>query len=131
MNVTFLDSSTLAMGANSTAIVDEFVYSGPGGSGAQTLKYVKGAFRFISGNVPKDKVKIETPTVTIGIRGTTLRTMVEPDGTTTVGLDSGQAVVTSRQTGQAITLNLGEKVTIKPGGEIGGVTLGKVEGCPG
>lgn len=131
LNVTFLDKSALAIGANSTVVVDEFVYSGPTGSGEQTLKYVKGAFRFVSGNVPKDKVKIETPSVTIGIRGTIVRTLVDPDGTTTVGLDAGQAIVVSRQTGQSVLLNLGEKVTIKPGGEIGGITLGKVEGCPG
>ena len=50
---------------------------------------------------------------------------------TTVGLDSGQAIVISRQTGQSVLLNVGEKVTIKSGGEMGSITLGKVEGCPG
>lgn len=130
LNVTFLDQSQLALGANSSVTVDEFNYAGPGAPGDQVLRYAKGAFRFISGAVPKDKVRIETPTVTIGIRGTTLRTLVAPDGTTTVGLDHGVAVVISRQTGLSITLNAGEKVTIKPGGEIGTITLGKVEGCP-
>ena len=130
LNVTFLDKSQLAMGANSSVVVDEFTYGGPGAPGDQVLRYAKGAFRFISGAVPKDKVRLETPTVTIGIRGTTVRTLVSPDGTTTVGLDDGIAIVISRQTGQTITLNPGEKVTIKPGGEASAITLGKVEGCP-
>ena len=67
--------------------------------------------------------------MTIGIRGTTLRTLVTDDGTTTVGLDSGDAFVTSKQTGQTVHLTPGEKVTIKPSGEVGNVELGKVEGC--
>lgn len=130
LNVTFLDDSKLALGGDSSVVVDEFTYGGPSAPGQQVLRYTKGAFRFISGGVPKEKVRIETPTVTIGIRGTALRTLVAADGTTTVGLDHGQAFVISRQTGQTVTLNPGEKITIKPGGEIGAVTLGKVEGCP-
>jgi hypothetical protein len=44
-------------------------------------------------------------------------------------VDDGIAVVTSKQTGQSVTLNPGEKVTIKPAGEFGQIQLGKVEGC--
>jgi hypothetical protein len=130
LEVTFLDSSKLSIGPGSTAIVDEFAYSGPGAPAEQFLKYGKGVFRFISGSVPKDKVRIETPTAVIGIRGTTLRTRVEQDGTTTIGLDEGYATIVSRQTGQTIQLGPGEKVTLKPNGEFGPVILGKVEGCP-
>lgn len=130
LHVTFLDDSKLAMGSNASIVVDQFTYGGQGSTGEQALRLGKGAFRFISGAIPKDKVRIETPSVTIGIRGTTLRTLVADDGTTTVGVDDGQAVVVSRQTGQIITLNPGEKVTIKPGGEVGTIMLGKVEGCP-
>lgn len=130
LEVTFTDSSKLSMGGGSNIVVDQYVYAGPGGVGSQVIKYGKGAFRFISGTIPKDKVKIETPTVVIGIRGTTIRTLVTDDGTTTVGLDHGEAYVTSKQTGQSVTLQPGEKVTIKPNGEMGAVTLGKVEGCP-
>jgi hypothetical protein len=130
LQVTFLDNSRLSMGPASFVVVDQYVYAGPGGAGRQVVRYTKGAFRFISGSIPKDKVQLETPTVTIGIRGTTIRTLVTDDGTTTVGLDHGGAIVTSKQTGQSVVLAPGEKVTIKPSGEMGPVTLGKVEGCP-
>ena len=130
LEVTFLDKSKLSMGPSSSLVVDQYVYAGPGGAGTQVVKYTKGAFRFISGNIQKDKVRIETPTVTIGIRGTTIRTLVTDEGTTTVGLDHGEAFVTSKQTGQTVFLTPGEKVTIKSNGEMGPVTLGKVEGCP-
>ncbi len=129
LEVTFLDKSKLSMGGGSSLVVDEYVYAGPGSPGRQALRYTKGAFRFISGGIPKESVRVETPTVTIGIRGTTLRTLVTEDGTTTVGLDSGDAFVTSKQTGQTLSLGPGEKVTIKPNGVIGEITLGKVEGC--
>lgn len=130
LEVTFLDRSKLSMGPGSQLVIDQYVYAGPGGTGQQVVRYTKGAFRFISGTIPKDKVRIETPTVSVGIRGTTIRTLVTEDGTTTVGLDHGDAFVTSKQTGQTVFLTPGEKVTIKPGGEMGPVTLGKVEGCP-
>ena len=129
LEVTFLDKSKLSMGGGSSLVVDDYVYAGSGGSDRQVLRYTKGAFRFISGGIPKANVRVETPTVTIGIRGTTLRTLVTDDGTTTVGLDSGDAFVTSKQTGQTVHLTPGEKVTIKPSGEVGNVELGKVEGC--
>lgn len=130
LEVTFLDRSKLAMGPNSQLVIDQYVYAGASGGGQQVVRYTQGAFRFISGSIPKDKVRIETPTVTIGIRGTTIRTLVTEDGTTTVGLDHGNAFVTSKLSGQTVFLSPGEKVTIKPNGELGPVTLGKVEGCP-
>lgn len=129
LEVTFSDGSRVAMGGGSSVVVDAYVYSGPGGAGQQTVRYTKGLFRFISGQIPKDRVRLETPTTVIGIRGTTVRTNVEEDGTTTVGVDDGIVVVTSKQNGQTVTLNPGEKVTIKPSGTFGQVELGKVEGC--
>lgn len=129
LEVTFADGSRVAMGGASSVVVDAYVYSGPGGAGQQAVRYTKGLFRFVSGRIPKDRVRLETPTATIGIRGTTVRTNVDDDGTTTVGVDDGTVVVTSKQTGQSVTLNAGEKVTIKPAGTFGQVQLGKLEGC--
>jgi hypothetical protein len=74
-------------------------------------------------------VKIETPTVTIGIRGTVIRAAIDDSGGTTVGVDYGLAFITLRQTGQSITLQPGTKITIGPGGTVGNVTLGTVDGC--
>jgi len=129
LEVTFADGSKLALGGASTVVVDEYVYAGPGGTSRQAVRYTKGIFRFVSGSMPKDRVRIETPTVNVGIRGTVIRALVDEDGTTTVSVDDGIATVTSKQTGQSVTLNPGEKVTIKPGGDFGRVELGKVEGC--
>ena len=129
LEVTFLDRSKLSMGPNSSMTIDEFVYSGANGNNQELLKYTKGAFRFISGAMSEKNITLQTPTATIGIRGTIIRTLIQADGSTIVGLDQGSAVITSTLTGQIIQLTAGEKITIKPGGELGTVTLGKVEGC--
>ena len=129
LEVTFKDQSKLSMGPNSELTVDQFVYSGASSSDQQILKYGKGAFRFVSGAVPKDKVKIQTPTATIGIRGTIVRTLVTPDGTTTVGVDHGMVFITSLLNGQMMQLSAGQRVTLRPGGQFGTIALGKVEGC--
>lgn len=129
LEVTFTDSSKFAMVGNSTAVIDEYVLPSAGGAGEQTLQLVKGFFRLISGTMPKDRVRVETPTAGIGIRGTILRIAVEDDGTTTVGSDDGTVIVTSNATGASVTLTPGEKVTLKPSGEFTQLQLGKVEGC--
>ena len=129
LEVTFKDQSKLSMGPNSELTVDQFVYSGTSSGDQQILKYGKGAFRFVSGAVPKDKVKIQTPTATIGIRGTIVRTLVTPDGTTTVGVDHGMVFITSLLNGQMMQLSAGQRVTLRPGGQFGTIALGKVEGC--
>jgi len=129
LEVTFTDGSQLSISGASTVVVDAYVFAGPRSPGQQVIRYTKGLFRFVSGSMPKDRVRIETPTVSVGIRGTVVRTIVEDDGTTTVGVDDGQAFVTSKQTGQSVTLAPGEKVTLKPNGEFTQVRVGKVEGC--
>lgn len=129
LEVTFFDNSRFAMVGNSIADVDEFIVPGPGGSGQQTIRMFKGFFRGISGTMPKDRVRYETPTSSIGVRGTVLRIVVEDDGTTTVGSDDGTVIVTSKATGVSVTLTPGEKVTLKPSGEFSQTQLGKVEGC--
>ncbi|MBI1211152.1 MAG: hypothetical protein GC190_06785 [Alphaproteobacteria bacterium] len=130
LEVTFLDGSKLSMGPNSTMVVDEYVYSGPGGAGKQTLRATRGVFRFVSGTIPKDQVKIDTPTVTIGIRGTIFRftenaVAVEygPNG------ESYTVYLKSKKTGEELDLHSGEKVVINEDGSYGNVGGGTIQGC--
>lgn len=135
LEVKFLDDSKLSMGANSNVVIDEFTYSGPGGAGQQTLRYTKGLFRFVSGHVPKDKVKIETPAVSIGIRGTIFRTQVNDDGSGEVSVDYGpngetyEVVIVSKISGKTLVLHSGQKVSFDGEGVFEGVTDGTIEGC--
>lgn len=135
LEVTFLDGSRLSMGQNSRLTVDKFVYAGPGGAGEQSLRYTKGLFRFVSGSIPKDKVKIETPAVTIGIRGTMFRTAVNEDGSGAISVEYGpngevyEVFIASKSTGKVMTLQSGQKVGFDSSGGFEGIVDGQVEGC--
>lgn len=135
LEVKFLDGSKLSMGAGSNVVIDEYAYSGPGSAGKQALRYTKGLFRFVSGNIPKDQVKIETPTVTIGIRGTIFRTLVDGNGAGQVSVDFGpngesyEVVIVSKKTGKTLVLHSGQKVSFDADGVFEGVTDGTIEGC--
>jgi ferric-dicitrate binding protein FerR (iron transport regulator) len=134
LEVTFNDGSKLTMGQNSRLTVDEYVYGGPG-AGKQTVRYTKGLFRFLSGSIPKENVKIETPTVTIGIRGTILRTYLDGLGGGATSVEYGpngeeyEVVLTSKSTGQTVVLKSGQKVGFDNQGVFEGIIDGQVEGC--
>ena len=135
LEVTFLDGSRLTMGQNSRLKVDEYVYAGPGSASKQTVRYTKGLFRFLSGSIPKDNVKIETPTVTIGIRGTIFRTAIFDDGSGMTSVEYGpngevyEVVLTSKETGKTVVLRSGQKVGFDNHGVFDGIVDGQVEGC--
>jgi hypothetical protein len=135
LEVTFLDGSKLTMGQNSRLTVDEYVYSGNTSASKQTVRYTKGLFRYVSGSIPKDNVKIETPTVTIGIRGTIFRTALLDNGAGQTSVEYGpngeeyEVVLTSKKTGKTIVLRSGQKVGFDGDGVFEGIISGQVEGC--
>ena len=118
MEVTFADNSTLTLGPASEAVVDEFAYAGPGDGSSQTLKYAKGVFRFVSGSVPKDKIKLQTPAVTIGVRGTVVRTKVSPGGATVVYFEQGSGNVCGTG-GTCVDMKPGDMVKADASGNLG------------
>lgn len=67
--IKFRDETKLVVGPNSTMVIDAFVFAGEDTARQISINALRGAFRFISGNSPKDAYKITTPTSTIGIRG--------------------------------------------------------------
>jgi hypothetical protein len=128
LEVTFLDGSKLTMGQNSRLTVDEYVYAGPGGANKQTIRYTKGLFRFVSGSIAKDQVKLQTPTVTIGIRGTVIRMFQGTDGEGKLAVESGEADITENDTGKKVTLYAGQIVDFAPG-FLGAPGPGTIVGC--
>ncbi len=106
--VRFVDASKLTLGANANAVVDEYVFAGAASKSAVTL--AKGAFRFISGQMPEKNMRIKTPTVVIGIRGTELKIDVYEDGSTELSTISGAANIVSNVTSQALDILAGQSV---------------------
>jgi hypothetical protein len=118
MEVTFADGSSLTLGPSSEAVVDEFVYQGPASAASQTLKYTKGVFRFVSGAMPKEKIKIQTPSVTIGVRGTIVRARVAPGSATTIFFEQGTGEVCGAG-GVCVAMGEGDMVKADAQGTLG------------
>ncbi|WP_422037046.1 M10 family metallopeptidase C-terminal domain-containing protein [Roseibium sp.] len=70
--IVFLDETLFTLSADARMVLDELVYA-PGGSGnSMVMNLVQGSFVFVTGQVaPSGDMRIETPTATMGIRGTT------------------------------------------------------------
>jgi ferric-dicitrate binding protein FerR (iron transport regulator) len=68
--IRFADETKLAVGPNSRITIDRFVFAGNQTAKQVTLDVTQGAFRFITGLSNKNAYKVETPTATIGVRGT-------------------------------------------------------------
>ncbi|MHA1546727.1 MAG: FecR family protein, partial [Alphaproteobacteria bacterium] len=84
----FNDFTTLSIGAASTIVLDEFVYSAKG-TQKITFNALKGAFRFVTGQARKTAYKVKTPTAVIGVRGTDFAVYVNKLGTTLTLLHLG------------------------------------------
>jgi ferric-dicitrate binding protein FerR (iron transport regulator) len=118
LEVTFTDGSRLTLGSASAVVVDNYVYGGGQGAGAQTLKMTRGLFRFVSGAMPKDQVKLQTPSVTIGIRGTSIKVKTDELGIGTIFFEHGQGYIDNGR-GQNVPMGEGDMVKIGPNGAIG------------
>jgi hypothetical protein len=77
----------------------------------------KGLFRFVSGSMPKDQVRLVTPTVSIGIRGTVVKVRVNENGSGTVFFEHGSGFI-QNAAGQNTPMSEGDLVKIGADGSI-------------
>jgi hypothetical protein len=87
----FQDGTKFAIGANSSVVIDKFVFNDSKSVKNLTINAAKGSFRWISGGSPSSAYKINTPAGTVGIRGTALDIFVGAGGKTAVVLLKGRA----------------------------------------
>jgi hypothetical protein len=78
VQILFVDETKFIVGANSKVTIDAFVFDADKTAQDVSISAVKGAFRFITGNSPKQNYTIKTPTMTIGVRGTAFDLAVRP-----------------------------------------------------
>jgi len=90
--IVLLDDTRLSIGPRSSIKIDKAVYSTETSYSEIGIKLTQGAFRFITGASDKKAYKIETPTATIGVRGTILDIRIQPSQTL-VTLQDGEAAV--------------------------------------
>jgi hypothetical protein len=87
-----IDETKLTLGPSSTLKIDRAVYADDTRYKQITIRLTEGVFRFITGNSDKKSYKIETPSATIGVRGTILDIRISEDRTSVV-LQDGKASV--------------------------------------
>ncbi len=90
------DQTKLALGPNADLKLDEFVVGKSGGVTTIGVNFAKGTFRFITGSQKKDAYVIETPSATIGVRGTVFDVYVDGLGDTLVLLHQGEVRICSK-----------------------------------
>ncbi|MDC1311930.1 FecR domain-containing protein, partial [Burkholderiales bacterium] len=111
--VLLMDQTAINIGQKAELVLDKFVFNGDDDEVA--LKVTKGTFRFISGKVATkapEKVNVETPVATIGVRGTEFIGQIGATDTT-VALLNGRIEVANDISTQFVT-NPGFGVTIDP-----------------
>ncbi len=71
LGITFLDQSVFSLGANARMVLDDLVYNPQGSANNMAFNLVEGTFVFLAGRIATTgNMRITTPVVQIGIRGT-------------------------------------------------------------
>lgn len=80
MGVTFRDETLMSFGPDTELTVDEYLYAPAQGKLKLASKLAKGSLNYVSGVIAKlkpDAVLVDTPTGTIGVRGTQFVAKIE------------------------------------------------------
>ena len=90
------DNTKLALGPDAELRLDEFAVSGGGDAKSIAVRLLKGTLRFLTGRNSSESYKIETPSATIGVRGTVFDLYIGPNGDTFVLLHQGEVEICTR-----------------------------------
>lgn len=85
--ITFEDDTKVQITEHSKLVIDNFVYDPNKKTGKLAVKIALGTVKYASGQIAKgnpQEVKIDTPTATIGVRGTDFSTTVDEIGRSTI-----------------------------------------------
>jgi len=85
--IEFVDDTRVDVTEHSKLIIDEFVYDPNTKKGALSLKASLGTVRYASGQIAKNSkqnVKVQTPSATIGVRGTDFTMTIDETGSSTI-----------------------------------------------
>jgi len=103
MRIDFVDDTRVDVTEHSRLVIDEFVYDPAANEGSLALKISLGSVKYASGQIAKkhqQNVKIETPSATIGVRGTDFAMVVDEIGGSTVTLLPSCRIVNPREPAQ-------------------------------
>jgi len=96
VQIPFVESTRMIISPSSQLTIDSFIFQGHATAGHFSVNAVRGAFRFITGQSPKQAYVINTPTATLGVQGTRFDFSVEKDGRTNLALYDGSVRLCDR-----------------------------------
>jgi hypothetical protein len=114
--IRFIDDSTLALGEKSKVLIDEFVFDPGTAEGNALIRISVGTLRLITGDMPKGKTVIKTPTATLVLRGTDVTVHVRPDGTTDATVRDGSVDARNDVTSEDSNIGTGDALTLGAAG---------------
>ncbi len=112
IEIGFVDGSDLVIGAQANVTIDNFVFDTDASNGHAAITLSHGAFRWVTGIMPKGGVVLETPTATIAIRGTDLKLGVKANGDTLLSLVEGDIEIRAKGNGATAALTTGQSARI-------------------
>jgi hypothetical protein len=80
IGMTLKDGTILALGPESELLLDDFQFAPAGGALSLVIALVRGTLEFVSGAIARlrpEAVSIQTPSATLGVRGTRFLVKVE------------------------------------------------------
>ena len=89
VRIDFIDDTRVDITEHSRLIIDDFVFDPASGEGSLSLKAGLGTIRYASGKIAKNsrqRVRIETPSAVVGVRGTDFAMIVDEIGGSMVTL---------------------------------------------
>ena len=113
LKITFDDTTNLSLTEHSKITIDEFVFDPNGSDNKMSITFAMGTARFATGALglmPKESIRIQTPTATIGIRGTDFTTTVDELGRSLVILLPDER--TGQSSGEITVSNAGGVVVL-------------------
>src|SRR5262249_17535860 len=133
LGIGFSDGSAFSLKENARMALNEFVYDPNGTANSALINLVQGTVSFIASQVAKTgNMRVDTPTATLGIRGTFVTLSVSSiDGNTVASLGmetnlttgeqfSGAFTLTNRITGNAVNVTSVNSIfSVSPTGTIG------------
>lgn len=115
--IVFKDRTELTVGANSSVVLDQFIYDPNAGAGSLVVNLLKGVFEFNSGDMASEAYRLNTPSATLAIRGTSFTVMITPGQTPgtydlTVSVTDGRVDIEYDNGIQFVSVGAGEMVII-------------------
>jgi hypothetical protein len=109
----FLDRSHLHMGANTTIVLNRYVYDPETQDGSAVVVLISGAIRYVSGLlINKRNISLRTQVANVGLRGTELLMFVLEDDTTQIDVLGGVVKVTPCRNRPSLEAEAGERIIV-------------------